>query len=233
MQFPSIREISVHMQSVVEDTSQPSLIPFRGISPATHLSFIYGNATNFMLNEILQVPRALTHFTYCDSFDFIHFETTTFRSALHHLRPTLQFLSLGNLRTLERNQANERTIGSLHDWPALKIVQCGIVTLLGRPSGRSARLVHVLPLGITELNIGRGRGWQWRDRSVDEWTVADMTDQVVELVENRQLVQLTVNTGVVGNIMGVNDHVAEVKARLEAAYDVTGVVVQRIVVESL
>lgn len=233
MQFPSIRQISVHMESADDDTNQPSLIPFRGKSPVTHLSFFYGNATNFMLNEILQVPRALTHFTYRDCFDFPHFETTTFRSALRHLRPTLRFLRLGPLRTLRRNQANESTIGSPHDWPALKTVNCGIETLLGRPSEGNGRLVHVLPLGITELIITRGRGRGFRNRSVDEWTDTDMTDQVVEPVENRQLVQLTVNTGMAGRGNGVlvNDQKVEVMGRLKAAYGVAGVGVERIVVE--
>lgn len=94
-------------------------------------------------------------------------------------------------------------------------------------------MVHVLPLGIKELDITRGGGWEFKDPRVDAWTVTDMADQVVELVESRQLVQLTVSTGIEGEVAGVNAHEAEVMARLEAAYDVTGVVVQRIVVESV
>lgn len=121
MQFPSIREITVHTWSAGQDASQPSLIPFRGKSPVTHMSLIYGNTTNFMLNEILQVPRALTHFTYGDSLEFIHFEKKPLFSPPYAIcaRPFGSWVL-----ALEGNQANERTIGSLYDWPALKTVKC-------------------------------------------------------------------------------------------------------------
>lgn len=107
------------------------------------------------------------------------------------------------------------------------------MTLLGRPSERTSRLVHVLPLGITDLNILRDERREFKEESVDEWTVTDMTDQLVKLVENRQLVQLTVDTGMQEWRYSrlVNEREAEVMRRLEAAYDVAGGIVNRIVVK--
>lgn len=237
MRLPSILTIWVDMEIADEYRYEPaaedSLIACHGQSKVTHLSFLYGNFSNFRLKEILQVPRALTHFTYHDTFELTIIETTTFQSALSHLRPTLQFLELGCLRTLEMSQSAERTIGSLRDWPVLRTVRCGLATLLGRPSEAKVRLVDVLPLGIRELKIQRREGEDFSPVYVEEWTVAEMTDQVVELVENRQLEQLTVNTGTWErrNHMRVNGYKAQVMVRLQAAYEIAGVAPPRIFVE--
>lgn len=114
--------------------------------------------------------------------------------------------------SMDRRVISSRTIGSWHDWPVLRTVYCGLVTLLGRPSEVNLRLVDVLPLGIKEFKIERVAREDFSPENVEQWTVTDMSDQVVELVESRQLVQLTM-------------------ARFKAAYGVVGVASANIVVQ--
>lgn len=70
----------------------------------------------------------------------------------------------------------EQTLGSLHDWPVLRSVQCPLGALLGkRPKVAAARLVDVLPAVIRDLCVDTN--WYWRGLEV--------ADKLLEMVNGR------------------------------------------------
>lgn len=165
MRLPCIREIITDMEAVHSYTHDSNAVAklissaqHRGRSTVTKLSLEYGGFCTSLLERILQVPRVLTHFSYEDFSELDTSQITTFRAALRHLRPTLQYLSLGWVDAVEVQQPNEDDgesgiIGSLHDWPALRVVDCGLVALVGRPQAATSRLVDVVPRVIRELKV--------------------------------------------------------------------------------
>lgn len=225
MRFPSLRDLVTDLQFAEDYTHDTSviagIIAFAGLSPITHLSLHFGNTTTSMLLHILQMPRALTDFSYADDSQYPYTpDTTPLRSALRALRHTLKSLSLGGLRALQLGQPLQQTIGSLHDWPALTTIRCSLTALLGTRLTATCRLVDLLPMGIRELEVRRLDELSHL-RSSSEWTVTEMTDQLVLVVLHRQrLVRLNVDTCSVRYTveMGwVNAYEAEVKERLVVA----------------
>lgn len=226
MRLPSLRDVVTDLQFAEDYTHDASvitgIIAFARQSPITNLSLHFGNTTTSMLQHILQMPRALTHFSYADDSQYPYTPDTTIplRSALGALRQTLKSLSLGGLRALQLGQPGQQTIGSLHDWPALTTIRCSLTALLGTRLTATCRLVDLLPMGIRELEVRRLDELSHL-RSTSEWTVTEMTDQLVLVVlHRRQLVRLTVDTCSVRYTveMGwVNAYEAAVKDRLVVA----------------
>lgn len=245
LRLPCLRELCLNMESAEDDTNDHqdidtlmSSAEYRRMSTITDLRFIYGNVTNSMLSNILQLPRALTHLTYMDSDDFSVPETTTFQAALHHLRPTLQYLHLGWIRTLETPEDEEddgepHTIGSLREWPVLRTLRCSLTALVGKQAVATSRLVDVVPAVIRVLEIDRqddGTSYTSGDRDSEMWTESGLMDHILELLNKkeecglRELVQLTVQAHVWDRIEGP----AEVRARMGAACDACGAVGVRV-----
>lgn len=224
MRFPLLREVIVDLEFVEFGTHDESVVDsitaFARQSSITHLSMHFGNISTSMLQHFLQVPRALTHFSYNDDgLRYYLHDTTPLRSALRTLSPTLQSLSLDCLLALQLGKPGEQTVGSLHDWPALTTVKCSLPALVGTRVTATSRLVDLLPMGIRELQLRRTARMS-RLESDEEWTVAEMTDQLVEVLQSRELWWLTVNTeGEVYTEEGgwVNVYLEEVKERLAAA----------------
>lgn len=225
MRFPSLRKVTVDMQFSEDYTHNPSvvdsIIVSAGQAPITHLSLHYGNTTTSMLTNILQLPRALTHFSYWDDPQYPYVsDTKPLWLALSVLRPTLQSLTLRGVHALQLGNPGEQTIGVLHDWPALTEVECSLPALVGSRATSTSRLVDVLPMGIKVLFIEL-KDRLCRMKSHQEWNAREMTDQLVELVQSRDLVKLTINvcTGRPSRMERdwVNAGEAAVKPRLMAA----------------
>lgn len=246
MRLPCIRKITTGMQPAYHYTHDSndlakltSSAEYRGKSTVQKLSFQYGGFCASLLGNILQVPRALTHFSYEDAIGLDTLQTAAFRSALRHLRPTLQYLKLGWVNALEglpsdedRHEDDEEsyTIGSLRDWPVLRSVECGLLALVGRAPVATCRLVDVVPRVIIQLKVHQTYGVTNDSDGIMEkkyWTVSDVTDQVVELLERREecglqeLAEVTVCTW-------EEDAVMDTKARLEAACTTTSVIGVRV-----
>lgn len=247
--LPSIADVDVHLEYIPgdgEDLASFDLLSspqYHGISSVTRLHFQDSNFSTSLLNTILQVPRALTHFTYED--DRPHgaqFEHGTFSKALAHLRPALQYLCLGWIRVFQHsdttNDGEERnTIGCLRDWPVLRTIICPLTVLVGRPGPATPRLVDVLPLVIVDLDISRRHtGDSSPQRGHGQWKVEEMADKMVELVEEmevcglRGLERLAVRTEssifVVTRAQG-----ARLAERLQAACIASGAVGLEVVVD--
>ncbi|KAL0631510.1 hypothetical protein Q9L58_009618 [Maublancomyces gigas] len=245
MRLPCIRKITSEMHLNYDHTYSTKALSkilssaeYRGRSTIQNLSFRNGCFLACLLEGILQVPRALTYFSYEG---FIHLDTTqtaTFRAALRHLRPTLQYLRLGWVYELDGgppdgDDEESYTIGSLRDWPALRTVDCGLLALVGKAPVARSRLVDVLPRVIRQLKVHQMHDlpecWEYLEE-IMQWTVSDVTDQIVELLERREecglqeLVELTV-------CLRERDAVMETEARLEAACDAASVMGVRVNVE--
>lgn len=243
LRLPSIREIDVHMESHMHRTEDPvealiSSVECRGMSSVTNLHLNNCKFKTSLLSGILQQPRALTHFSYHEcNHRIAGFDITTFREALSHLRPTLQYLCLGSIQALEirrggnNNDGERYTIGSLRDWPVLRTVKCLLTTLLGRPAVATARLVDVVPAVIRELEITRiDDSLPAMYENARGWMLADMTDEIVDLLQRKEayglqgLAELTVHTS-------SPYAVAEVETVLSAACNASGVVGVRVDVD--
>lgn len=238
--FPSISGVDVHLEYIPDDSEDRATFDrlsspqYHGISSVTKLRFQDSNFSTSLLNTILQVPRALTHFTYEDNHPHnIEFERITFSQALAHLRPTLQYLCLGWIRVLGRGDTahdgeERKTIGCLRDWPVLRTIRCPLTVLLGTPGPLTPRLVDVLPVVITELAVSRRHtGESSPQRALGQWKVEEMADKVVQLVEEmdvcgfRELKRLTVQTES-NAFSGMRVQGRAMKARLEAACIASG-----------
>lgn len=210
LRLPSLRNIDVFMETAEDDTETDAELTallksatFRGKSPVTKLGIEYSNLSISHLNWILQVPTALTHFSYADD-DLRRTrddpETTSLGTALRHLRPTLQFLHLGYIRVPEPGEGDTElyNLGSFRDWPVLRTVKCGLEVLLGRPVQATARLVDLVPAVIQDLEIT----WETAKLVVSEWKARCMLGQAVQLLQEKEayglhgLTRLTVHTPV-------------------------------------
>lgn len=210
LRLPFIHEVNVDMQFDDDDRDDCydplETASYHRKSSVTKLCLKYGDLSVDVLRNILHVPRALTHFSYSDfsDCDTIGPSATTFQMVLNHLRPTLQSLHLGWISVLEEDDGEAHTIGSLREWPVLRTVDCCLAALVGKPAVSTSRLVDVLPVVIRDLTIHRQDEVYFTTEKYQkekEWTVLDMTDQVVELLKRKnerglsELTQLTVGAG--------------------------------------
>lgn len=227
MRLPSLRHIAVDMQDSQFYTHDPSIVnriaAFAGQSSTTHLLLQYGNTPTALLALILQMPRALTHFSYTDDWQYSYeADGTPVHTALASVRRTLQSLSFGRLDALflSTPHTHVQTIGTFCDWPVLTALTCSLPGLLGAAAGSTLRLVDLLPLGLRRLQIRR------KDKRMDClkwpkcWTVEQLTEQLEEVLQKRQLDWLKVDTcaAVYREKTGwLNEFEDEVRRRLHAA----------------
>lgn len=211
MRLPSLRELTADMtgsQNSTEDQSVvDGIIAFAGQSAVTHLSLHYGNLSTSVLMKILQMPRALTHFSYTDHDEYVSVpDTTPLRTALRPVRLSLQSLSLGLIRALGPGRPIAETIGELYDWPALTRLKCSLPMLIGTVTNSTGRLVDVLPMSLRELELLRGPGQRYRIKLHDRWPAAEITDQLVELMQTRALEKLIINADVRVYLLGTGPY---------------------------
>lgn len=225
MRLPSLRHLTADMEAPRYYTHDPSVIDdivaFAGQSPLTHLSLHYGNMSTSVLAQILQLPRALTHLSYSDDQQYSYVaDPVLLQTALRCVRPTLQSLTLGPLNALRLGKPGAQAIGALCDWPALTKVKCAMATLVGTVTDSTGRLVDVLPMGLRVLEIRRAGAQRARLKIRDYWPVADMTEQLVEVLQNRAVERMTVGTDAGAyDLEGgwANPFEEDVKRRLEEA----------------
>lgn len=200
MRLPSLREFEGDMQGRKLHTHAASvvdeIIAFAGQSPLTHLSLHYGNMTTTLLQHVLRMPRALTHLSYSDDDEQFAYEpaSTPLQAALAVVRPSLQYMCFGRVLAVRLGKPDSQTLGVLHDWPALTRVRCSLPALLGSVGDSTARLVDVLPVRLRVLHLRRLEKISYGARLYEHWTVREMMEQVVEVLQSRALVKLTVDT---------------------------------------
>lgn len=211
LKLPRIREIDVDLPVDMDEIRTPSLTSpgYDGTSSVTSLRFGYGTINALSLARILAMPQALTRFSYVDYGGRPGGFNCAVFLALVRFRGTLQRLELwfGDGGVLGEK---EETIGSLHDWPALKNVRCQLSTLLGKGPGKAvARLMDVVPAVMTDLTI----------EADDCWKYVEVIGQVVEMLEGKGCNQV-MNVSVGGSSEEIEESVEE---RLGAACGAAGV----------
>lgn len=169
LRLPNIRTIATPVFGDIElqlRGNNAVAVAHIGVSTVTRLELPCVRMPFASLMRILQIPRALTHFSYCalrtrgDDFDF-----PGFWMALEVLRETLQTLVLSFSRVIARPTYRDNeipnTVGSLRGWPALRNVSSSLIPLLGNgPQTASPRhFADVLPAGICTLEILKDGYW--------------------------------------------------------------------------
>ncbi|KAL0638709.1 hypothetical protein Q9L58_002287 [Maublancomyces gigas] len=187
LRLPYIRRINIPFATETEPCSptvNAAIAAAAGTSTITHLEFALVLSRPSSLAAILKIPRALMHFSYfggrqnLDAFDLAAFGRT-----LQPLRRSLKSLHLDFTNLYSNDRDNNKltaTIGSLHQWPVLNIIQCPLLALLGQgpQSDSPLQLADVLPVGIRELEILSDR----------YWSLADTVHEVVVLLGQKEMV---------------------------------------------
>lgn len=185
MKMPSIRKIKVRMAEVETDPAKVINTIFavnRKISSVTELDLDDCYMSAATLDEVLQVPQALTHLSLRITGDFLGGSDSALPGiAIGHLRKTLQYLSLQlSNRTIYDGREDDmadgeglHSIGSLCRWPQLRTVRTSLLPLLAQTD---FRLGNVLPAVIRELTI---------DNS-ELWSCMATVDEVIDLVSHKE-----------------------------------------------
>lgn len=197
MRMPSIRCIHGNLQGPAYYKHPPSvddaLTAFAGQSTTTDLILWHSNIATSMLARILRLPRALTKLVYVGC-DYIE-DPFPLGTALRVVQPTLQSLYiLGKLQALDIGLPTEQTIGSLHDWEALTSLSCTLPALLGSWANMTSRLVDLLPPGIRRFEVRRNDYHRPTRRIHERWTVMQLVEQLVGVLQERELEWLEVET---------------------------------------
>lgn len=206
MKLPNIRRITVSSLNRYQDSAiLDSAVATSGV---THLRFPSASMPVSVLSPVLLVPIALTHFSYSGIADR-NFTLPSFMAALAPLRVSLQSLHL-HFSKVEEFQLPYPE-GSLRDWPMLQTLSCPLLPLLGKGKlNGSPRLMDVLPVSLREFEVLQDSYWR----------VAEAVEQIVEMLEQKELVVprlagLAVVLGRYGSDQRVN--------RLEVACKTAGV----------
>lgn len=200
LRLPSLRHITVDMCGAIYDPAAPGVLPLlagaAGTSAVTHLSLHYGNAAPSTLALILRVPRALTHLSYSDDEQYeVVPDALPFCEALRGVRGTLQSLTIGPVLALRIGTAGAQTIGCFGAWSALTDMTCMVPQLLGLAGDTTHRLVDVLPPRLRRLAISRvDRRTSRARREHAGWTVEVMVDMLVEVLQQRCMCWVKVET---------------------------------------
>lgn len=189
LRLQHIRKIDVHI-------SGRSTIDFDtiDIAPAssgvTELRFTQTTLSQEYLAFILKIPTALEYFSYSGNRNDPAFDLGYI---LKPLQMSLKHLDLQYVGAT-------KPIGSLRDWPALRIVRCSLTVLLGKglqtntlpitdvTQKGTLRLTDVLPSGLREFEIHRERYC---------WSVAAEVNETVELMRQKMEVLPALETLVV------------------------------------
>lgn len=187
MMLPSIRKIQVDL--VGRDPTEDFDLTYTaqiGKSSVVDLDLRDWWMTPTTLHKILQVPRALTRFSFSATGCFpTVMDDPMFHTAIGQLRKTLEFLALdfGHLQMDEDGVPIVcHTVGSLRNWPLLTHIRSPLLPLLGIPGQSETReLGEILPRVIRRLDI-----------SLDgAWPLEDLVDEISRLAEKREVYGLT------------------------------------------
>lgn len=164
-----------------------------GKSTVTDLRLSYSNMSIENLAIVLAIPRALTRFS-CKNLPLDrHFDGPKLGAVLkRRLGTTLNYLALNwgvdaylHTGNMLGNWKARFAIGSMREWPVLWGLKCSLTLLLGM--GRETavvKLCDVLPKALREWDI-----------ELDEWwTVQDIADEVVGLLEAGEMDMLELIT---------------------------------------
>lgn len=199
MRLPSMRSITACMYYAGGHSNDPILldrvIAFAGQSSVTRLQLHHGDTPNSILQLIVQMPRALTSLSYmCDEHYGCISDSPPMQTILQHVSPAMESLSLGGLYGVGVRRPYEVQIGSVRDWSALTTIKCSLPALLGSRQDPNGRLIDVLPPGIRRLFLWRKDEYRRKVKFREQWSVWQMTEQLVEVLQNRSIDHLTVNT---------------------------------------
>lgn len=164
LMLPSINSIDVYLTDNCT-FPLPAITAMLGHSAVEKLRLTDIKMSSESLSSLLKAPAALTHFAY-SAFSNANFILSTYMNAIQPLFKTLQFLQLefpGYMSETESTSYGVTIlIASLQNWPALQILSCSMVLLLG--TGQRAgtlRLMDVLPVGIRALEILPDAYWSY------------------------------------------------------------------------
>lgn len=177
--LPSICSLEVSIQADLEPVEMVTLAKRSRLTELTLHACDIGPDT---LEKILNIPTALTKFTYMDCpLDFGLNGPAVGLALRRSVGESLQHLALAwgvesdwELDQLEPDITSHFQIGSLLDWPVLTSVRCTLTVLLGTsPDQTVLGLGDVLPAVIREFEIV----WD------DHWTAAAMADEIFKMME--------------------------------------------------
>lgn len=213
LQLPSIRKLAVRL-TLEPSTPLHTIEAAAGTSHVTSLQFTSTNITSAVLTHILQIPIALTEFSFTAREPYSIFPISRFGALLQPLRNTLQHLHIDLSTVVPQIAGHQHSshfrLGSFRDWAALQTVRCSLSILLGRGMVRGAlRLADLLPLGLQELDIQGDKYW-----SVDE-----EVDRLIELLQEGD----TVMSGLKRLAVGRGRQGLRSKNRLTVACEIAGV----------
>lgn len=185
MRLPSIRKIKVRMSEVEIDPAEVVKKIFavnRKISSVTELDLDDCYMSAATLDDVLQVPQALTHLSLRITGDFLGGSDSALPGmAIGHLRETLQCLSLQLFGRIVYDDREDdmadgvglHSIGSLRSWPQLRTVKTSLLPLLVQ---QDFRLGNVLPAVIRELTID----------NCELWSCMATVDEVIDLLTHKE-----------------------------------------------
>lgn len=169
LRLPHIRTLSSPIYGDIDLQMRGSdavPVAHTSVSAIKRLEFSYARMPPAALQRILQVPRALTYFSYCatgtrgDAYSL-----PDLGKSLGPLRGSLETLVLDFSRLLlaqtGENETPTTTIGSLREWPMLRNVYCSLIPLLGKGPHTASppQLADVLPAGIRSLRVLGDEYW--------------------------------------------------------------------------
>lgn len=167
LQLPRIESITMPVPDGIYFANQHALTAAAMLSTVTHLKFPFARINQEELSTILKAPRALTHFSFFPRSININYDFHGLRTALDPLRKSLTKLVLHywTSQTLSTHRGGpSTTIGSLRDWPVLRILHCSLLPILGLGlPGESREIARVLPEFLRELEIVDDRFWTLDD----------------------------------------------------------------------
>lgn len=154
MGLPRLRRLAMYIDD--NDT----VPPVHRRSGVTRLELVGGWIPLEVLGAILQIPRALTSFTYVGSCELSH-ELAGLGKALLPLKDTLVHLVVDIVTAgpEEYVYGSEDTVGSFCDWPCLESLELALTLLFGRGGHRKQQLVGLLPRGLRTLRVREDRYW--------------------------------------------------------------------------
>lgn len=169
LRMPHIRTLSSPIYGDIDLQMRGSdavAVAHTAVSDVKKLEFSYARMPPAALMRILQIPRALTYFSYCAmGANGSTYSLPDLGKSLGPLRGSLETLVLDFSRLLPtqtgENDTPATTIGSLREWPVLRNVYCSLVPLLGKVPHTASplQLGDVLPAGIRRLRVLGDKYW--------------------------------------------------------------------------
>lgn len=190
LRLPHIRSIEMPICGDIELQLRGSERVSLGTSSVTSLTFPSARMPHVALKRILQIPRALTHFSYRAMRSTGEgLRLREFAEALAPLKNLLQTIVLDF--SLLRNRSgddvgDEGPATTLQDWPALRHVSTSLVPLLGMVvlPDSPGRLGNMLPPGIRTLLILRDNFWSGDEAVLELVLLLEQKETLVPMLES-------------------------------------------------